>query len=129
MAQHRADPSCTGCHLSMDPIGLGMEEFDGIGARRANPPDLSGELPDGRQFTGVAELQTIIAEDPRLASCFVEQILIHALARAPRPLDACHHDQLTAEFGASCQRVRSLFHAVAASRVFTHQRLPGEDEP
>ena len=31
MAQHRANPTCAGCHTLMDPIGFGMENFDAGG--------------------------------------------------------------------------------------------------
>ena len=33
-AQHLANPDCSPCHQMMDPIGLGFETFDGIGAFR-----------------------------------------------------------------------------------------------
>src|SRR4029453_15473068 len=32
--QHRANPACAGCHKIMDPIGLALENFDGIGRWR-----------------------------------------------------------------------------------------------
>ncbi|MBI2150963.1 MAG: DUF1592 domain-containing protein, partial [Acidobacteria bacterium] len=34
MEQHRRNPACSGCHKLMDPIGLAMENFDGIGRWR-----------------------------------------------------------------------------------------------
>ena len=34
MAQHRANPACSGCHQLMDPAGLSMEHFDAIGRWR-----------------------------------------------------------------------------------------------
>jgi hypothetical protein len=34
MEQHRADPVCASCHARMDPIGFGLENFDGIGRWR-----------------------------------------------------------------------------------------------
>src|SRR5690606_28192980 len=30
-SQHRADPACAGCHMLMDPIGLGFEHYDALG--------------------------------------------------------------------------------------------------
>lgn len=128
LAQHRADPSCTGCHLSMDPIGLGMEGFDGIGRRIDPRPDVTGELPDGRSFNGVLELQTIIANDDRLSECFVEQMLIYALARAPRGLDDCHKDTLIERFRESQLNLRDLLKLVASSKLFTHSRIRQEGE-
>ena len=31
---HRSNAACAACHALMDPIGLGLEQFDGIGAYR-----------------------------------------------------------------------------------------------
>ena len=31
MEAHRRNPACAGCHKLMDPIGLALENFDGIG--------------------------------------------------------------------------------------------------
>ena len=128
LARHRSDPACASCHQSMDPIGLGIEAFDGIGSLLAEPPDVSGSLPDGRTFAGVIELQTLLAEDPRLAECFIRQVLIYALARAPRALDRCHADELAQGLGAEGLRIRALIARVATSRVFTHSRQRREAE-
>ena len=32
MEEHRANPVCAACHKIMDPIGLSLENFDGVGA-------------------------------------------------------------------------------------------------
>ncbi len=34
MERHRADPVCASCHALFDPIGLALENFDGIGRWR-----------------------------------------------------------------------------------------------
>jgi hypothetical protein len=34
MEEHRANPVCASCHARMDPIGFGLENFDGIGRWR-----------------------------------------------------------------------------------------------
>ncbi|HEY3593720.1 MAG TPA: DUF1592 domain-containing protein, partial [Polyangiaceae bacterium] len=34
LSQHETDPSCSGCHSLMDPIGFGFESFDAIGRYR-----------------------------------------------------------------------------------------------
>ena len=48
----RDNPTCAGCHAIMDPIGLSLETFDGVGRIRqlgesSGPIDTSGALPDG----------------------------------------------------------------------------------
>ena len=65
---HRADPVCAACHLLMDPIGLGFENYDGIGRWRTEenglPVDPSGELPNGSAFLGPDGLIDILVADP-----------------------------------------------------------------
>ena len=34
MVEHAQNPTCSGCHRLMDPIGFGLEKFDAIGAWR-----------------------------------------------------------------------------------------------
>ena len=36
MAIHRNNPSCASCHSLIDPIGFGLEKYDGIGSHRDN---------------------------------------------------------------------------------------------
>ena len=36
LTAHRENPTCAGCHALMDPIGLGMENYDGIGEYRTH---------------------------------------------------------------------------------------------
>ncbi|HEY3787281.1 MAG TPA: DUF1592 domain-containing protein, partial [Urbifossiella sp.] len=64
MEQHRANPSCAVCHAKLDPLGFGLENFDGIGGWRTvdnkKPIDSSGVLPGGEKFNGPAELRKIL---------------------------------------------------------------------
>ena len=64
---HRGNPSCSVCHVAMDPIGFSLENFDAVGRWRdtdgGQPVDASGELPDGRKFNGPIELKRILLED------------------------------------------------------------------
>ena len=59
VAEHLTDPSCAGCHRLTDPIGLGLENFDGIGRWRdydnGEIIDPSGDL-DGAEFVTPYEL-------------------------------------------------------------------------
>ncbi len=62
LARHRADAACSTCHNLMDPIGLGLENFDWMGRWRdrdtnGEPVDASGALPSGEKFTGPVELR------------------------------------------------------------------------
>jgi len=87
MEQHRVDSTCAGCHARMDPIGFGMEQFDGIGARREQdenqPIDPAGQLVSGEKFQGPAELRTILLtkKRPDFLRCISEKTLTYALGR------------------------------------------------
>ncbi|MGJ8654419.1 MAG: DUF1592 domain-containing protein [Opitutaceae bacterium] len=35
LAQHRENPDCASCHNTMDPFGLALEHFDGVGVLRS----------------------------------------------------------------------------------------------
>jgi hypothetical protein len=86
MAEHRVNAVCAGCHKVMDPIGLAMENFDAVGAWRANdagsPIDASGELADGTKVDGVVALRNALVSRPELfAGTFTEKLLTYALGR------------------------------------------------
>jgi hypothetical protein len=86
MEAHRANPVCASCHAQMDPIGFAMENFDAIGQWRSNeanvPIDVSGALPDGTKFQGVAELQKILLGRPQLfVTTVTEKLLTYGLGR------------------------------------------------
>ena len=84
---HRANPACAICHKMMDPIGLGLENYDAIGSHRTMDNglaiDSSGELPDGRKFNGAAQLASLVAADENFGRCLTEQLYTYALGRAP----------------------------------------------
>src|SRR5262249_25650575 len=70
LEKHRRVATCYECHRKIDPPGFAMENFDAIGAWReqyeaagdgkARTIDAAGQLPDGRAFTDVAGLKTLL---------------------------------------------------------------------
>jgi hypothetical protein len=86
MEKHRSNAICAGCHGRMDPLGFGLENYDGIGAWRTQdgkfPIDASGKLPDGRTFTGPEGLKTVVMSSrDAFAGCVTEKLLTYALGR------------------------------------------------
>src|SRR6185369_16609070 len=78
---HLTDPFCSSCHLQMDPIGLGLENFDGIGRYRERDHggliDASGDL-DGVPFDDPVSLATAVRDHPGFVSCFVRRMYEYA---------------------------------------------------
>jgi mono/diheme cytochrome c family protein len=85
MASHR-QPACAGCHQLIDPLGLALESFDGVGAWRTQengrPIDSSARLADGTPIDGVAELRDAITARPQaFAQTLTEKMMVYALGR------------------------------------------------
>lgn len=84
---HRASPECKSCHVKMDPLGLGLENFDPMGRWRTSygkaAVDASGVMADGRSFEGPAELKTLLmSEKAKIARNFSARMLSYALGRS-----------------------------------------------
>ena len=112
----------------MDPLGLALEQYDGIGAfrteDRGTPIDPSGifkgdtgELP----FSGPAELAQIIASAPSVSRCVAEHVFAYGIGRGPRSgsdFDAFILDQVGKSFQESGQLFPQLVEAIVTSDVF-----------
>ena len=105
----------------MDPIGLGLENFDGIGRWRTFDNgaqiDASGEL-DGEPFEDAWSLAQRIRSHPNLASCFVRQLYRYAVGTDPDENEQPLIDVLTERFAATGYRVRPLLVDIATSSGF-----------
>lgn len=99
---HRSKPDCQSCHEKMDPLGLGLENFDPGGKWRTTyghvPIDASGVTADGQQFEGPVQLkQILMREREKIARNLSSKMLSYALGRsllftdepALRTLDTC----------------------------------------
>jgi mono/diheme cytochrome c family protein len=86
MEAHRANPVCASCHKIFEPIGLGLENFDAVGAWRTqdgdNPIDASGVLVDGSKVDGVASLRdSLVRRSDQFVRVVTEKLLTYALGR------------------------------------------------
>ncbi|MEO0436677.1 MAG: DUF1592 domain-containing protein [Pseudomonadota bacterium] len=126
LAVHNKNPSCAGCHLITDPIGLALENFDGAGGFRETERgavlDISGEL-DGIFFDEVAGLAQAMREHPKAPACLVNRIYAYATG-GPLSLryDRGILDELTQRFGSEGYRFKALLRDVASNEAFVSVR-------
>jgi hypothetical protein len=125
--KHLNDPGCATCHLSMDPLGLALEQFDGIGRFRRKERgvdiDPSGDL-DGVPFQDARGMAAALYNHPDLTPCFVRNLYRYATAYPEASDDEKTIEALTHEFRATGHKVRSLLLAVALSPAFRLAQEP-----
>ena len=124
---HRQNATCASCHVRMDPLGFGLENFDAIGAWRTQdgkfPIDASGMLPDGRSFKGPAELKTILKQDQNaFAEGVTEKLLIYALGRGLESYDRPTVKRIVTRLAAANYRFSTLVVEIAGSLPFQNRR-------
>ncbi|HET6284925.1 MAG TPA: DUF1592 domain-containing protein [Polyangia bacterium] len=88
MANHVTDPTCASCHMMMDPIGFGFENFDASGFWRAGEGgqtiDASGNIMGSDvagNFNGPVELGAKLAASDEALACVSTQWFRFAFGR------------------------------------------------
>ncbi|OLE73787.1 MAG: hypothetical protein AUG12_03755 [Acidobacteria bacterium 13_1_20CM_2_57_8] len=86
MEQHRANPTCAGCHRAMDPIGFSLENFDAVGQWRNTDEgvkiDPSGTLFNGTNVNGPVSLRQALASRPEIfTGVLTEKLMTYGLGR------------------------------------------------
>jgi hypothetical protein len=79
-AQHTDDPTCRGCHRSIDALGFTFENFDFVGRVRSDenrhPIDTRtdyGGTEGPRRFEDSRDVARWLADSPRAHDCFARQ--------------------------------------------------------
>jgi len=124
-AAHRASASCGACHNNLDPIGLGLENYD-IGGKFRTHDDADatcmipgqGELPGYGSFSGPGELGKKLLESGKLEQCFVDHLMRYAVGRSLRPEEDGVVDSLSTSFKASDYSLTDLIVGYVASDRF-----------
>jgi hypothetical protein len=127
MAEHRANPACSGCHQLMDPIGFALENYDAVGrwrdAEGGKPIDASGGLPDGSKFEGASGLQRALLSRPEVfTTTFTAKLLTYALGRGVEYYDAPSVRAIVRQAQANDFRFSSFIVGIAGSTPFQMRR-------
>jgi hypothetical protein len=127
MEKHRENPGCAVCHVKMDALGFGLENFDAIGAWRTKDGsfeiDPSGTLPDGTTFRNPAELrQALLQQADQFRRCLAEKLLTYALGRGLEPTDNVFLREIVAQTKQGGDRFSALILAIVHSDPFQLRR-------
>jgi uncharacterized protein DUF1592/uncharacterized protein DUF1588/uncharacterized protein DUF1587/uncharacterized protein DUF1585/uncharacterized protein DUF1595/cytochrome c len=132
LEQHRTNPACAVCHARMDPLGLGLENYDAVGRWRTKDGkfdiDSTGTLPGGRTFRSPAELKEILVSDrDAFAHCLTEKMLTYALGRGLERYDRPAVNLICQRLAASDYRFSRLVLGIVQSLPFEmrHGEAPG----
>jgi mono/diheme cytochrome c family protein len=144
--KHRSNASCASCHAKIDPPGFALESFDVIGGfrtryrsigdgdkaeRGAIDPfigisfklgpavDASGALADGRKFSGITEMQALLASNPeRLLNNLARQFAVYSTGRAVAFGDRDEIASIVAKTQKNGGGIRTLLHELVQSALF-----------
>jgi mono/diheme cytochrome c family protein len=86
MDRHHTNPTCASCHKIFEPIGLALENFDGVGSWRTddegNPVDATAVMVDGTKVDGVVGLRGMLVRySDQFVRVVTEKLLTYALGR------------------------------------------------
>lgn len=120
---HRENAVCASCHSVMDPIGLGLENFDAIGVWRTMDAgqviDASGDL-DGVPFSDARGLARAVREHQSTVPCLVRNLFRFAGGHMETAGEEPVITALVDGFAAGGYRVRGLVLALIDSPAFLY---------
>jgi len=127
VAEHLENPSCAGCHAALDPVGLGLENFDGLGSYREEDNgaviDATGEL-DGTDFADAKELGQVLRDHADLPGCLVTTLYRYATGRVEESGEHELIEALTERFALQGHRLVPLMKDIATSDGFRCAKAP-----
>jgi hypothetical protein len=147
MSEHATNPSCATCHKLIDPIGFGLERFDGIGMKRdkfrlqfsnaghgqkgrrapAKTIDLDIDatgyvagIPDS-QFSSPSQLGAVLAKSAQCQECMVKQYFRYTSGRLETPADRPVIRQIVDDFRNSQFRFKEVIVSMVRLREFPNR--------
>lgn len=112
------------CHLVMDAIGFGLENYDAVGKWRTQDGNLdldtSGSLPGGRSFKSPAELRDILVktEADSFTRTLTKKLLTYALGRGVKRTDNPAVDEIQRQLQLADYKFSALVDGIVTSVPF-----------
>jgi hypothetical protein len=125
--EHISDtPECAACHRLMDPLGLALENYDGIGRYRTEYEDGSAidanvTLDDGTAVSGLPDVIEWVRKQPTAPRCALQKAYAYSLGRAPDDVDARNIDALSRAWQAGPRTFKAALRSVVLSKPFRYR--------
>ena len=129
LEQHRANPSCAGCHSRFDSFGLAFEAFDPVGQRRTydlggRTVDARATFPGGVEGEGLPGMRQYIRdhrEDDFVRGLF-GKLLAYALGRSLTLSDELLVQEIDRKLAAAGYRFETVIESIVSSPQFLNKR-------
>jgi hypothetical protein len=125
-----ARSDCSGCHRSINPIGLAFENYHAIGRFRTHendaPIDASGSIDLGEgevQFSNAVELVEHVATSRKARECYSLQWYRAVLGRREFSEDACGLAVMNEVANQTEGDLRQMLLAVVQTDAFRYRRV------
>ncbi|MAK61094.1 MAG: hypothetical protein CMK09_08970 [Ponticaulis sp.] len=124
---HRTDPTCASCHVLMDPAGLALENFDGIGQFRAQE---NGEAIDvsanifGEELSGAPGVGQYLHDNPQISSCLVQKAYNYGVGRPTDYSKAKFLQAKEADFAEEGYQFKPLLRSILTDPQFYEVIVP-----
>ena len=128
---HQEAPQCAQCHHKIDPVGLGLEQFDAAGRwrkveiaefegkKKELAIDPSGHLPSGAKFQNFFELrEAIYQEHDRFARILTEELISYGLGRTYQFTDEPLTQQILATSQQNGYTINDIIKGIVTSHTF-----------
>jgi hypothetical protein len=133
---HQESLVCRTCHLYMDPIGLGFENYDAVGQWRVEEAgglaiDASGEIVGSDvegPFDGAIQLANQLTESDQAMECMTQTWLRFALGRSETEADEGTIHAATQQFKDSGYVMKELLVALTRTNAFRQKRVLDPNE-
>ncbi len=112
---HRSDASCAKCHNSLDPAGLGFEQFNGVG--KLLPVMSSGAL-EGIDFGSPRDLANQLAATSDVKECVADKMFRYALGRQQQKTDPIFLEAVVQQHQKGRGTLPELIEAIVLSPAF-----------
>lgn len=130
LAMHRTDPSCSGCHNMIDPVGVVFEGYDAVGRTRTmeeagKPVETNSVISDSVDLDGPVanplEFGKKLAKSNAAQQCYLAQNFRFFYGRDYTSEDVCSRAQLTKAWKDSGFNLKEMLLALTQTDAFLYR--------